>query len=253
MFNKLFAYNHLFDNSFKISTYNDTYILPYYYTFSPYYKVYPADKNPAGQKLQHQEMKFQISFKAPIIGLFDNRLQLYVAYTQLSYWQFYTKKSQYFRSTDYQPEAFLRINHFFRNKDTFDLGAVHESNGEGLPKERSWNRLFLNYIIRYKQFSLSVKPWILITKSSSSDIHNRDIVDYLGYGRLLLKYSYSRYLGASLMFRSFKHPTYEATLSFPIGLKLFKGYIQYFNGYGQSLLEYNHRTKAIGIGIALVV
>ncbi len=252
LFNKVFAYKHLFDNNFKISTYQDNYILPYYYTFNPYYKVYPADQNPAGQKLQHQEMKLQISFKAPIIGIFDDRLQLYVAYTQLSYWQFYAKKSQYFRSTDYQPEAFIRLNHFFGNKDIFDFGVVHESNGEGLPKERSWNRLFLNYVIRYKKFSLSIKPWLLIAKSNSSDIHNCDIVDFMGHGRLLLKYEYSRYLSASFMYRNFKRPTYKVTVSFPIGLKLFKGYIQYFNGYGQSLLEYNHRTQAIGVGIALI-
>jgi phospholipase A1 len=29
-----------------------------------------------------------------------------------------------------------------------------------------------------------------------------------------------------------------------------KGYVQFFNGYGQNLIEYNHRTAAIGIGFA---
>lgn len=251
--NGTFAYKNLFDNTVKVSTYNDTYILPYYYTFSPDYKAFPGDKNPGGQKLQHQEMKFQLSFKAPIIGMFDQRLQLYVAYTQLSYWQFYAKQSQYFRSTDYEPAVFLRINAFFRDKDTFDLGVVHESNGEGVPKERSWNRAFFDYTLHYKKFSLSIKPWVLIAKSKSSDVHNLDIVDYMGHGRFLLSYNYNKYLGASFMYRSFKHPTYEATISFPLGLKFFKGYVQFFDGYGQSLLEYNHRTKAVGIGIALVV
>jgi phospholipase A1 len=39
------------------------------------------------------------------------------------------------------------------------------------------------------------------------------------------------------------------TLSYPL-TKHFSIYAQYFNGYGQSLIEYNHATQGIGIGIA---
>jgi phospholipase A1 len=38
--------------------------------------------------------------------------------------------------------------------------------------------------------------------------------------------------------------------SFPM-TKYLKGYVQVFSGYGQSLIEYNHRTNSVGMGIAL--
>jgi phospholipase A1 len=50
----------------------------------------------------------------------------------------------------------------------------------------------------------------------------------------------------------FSRGAVELTWSFPLGNYPFlKGYIQYFNGYGESLIDYDNHVNKIGIGFAL--
>ena len=42
----------------------------------------------------------------------------------------------------------------------------------------------------------------------------------------------------------------ELGFTFPVWGRL-RGYVQYVNGYGESLVDYNHNQQRIGIGFAL--
>jgi len=245
------------ENPFAISLYHPTYLLPAYYMFTPYRSIY-ENNTPDQQRLQNIELKFQISFRAPIVRhLFSKTWSLNAAYTQQSWWQAYNN-SPFFRETNYEPELFIEKKIYHLNYDEmhvrlFDLGAVHESNGRGGALERSWNRLYASLSLEDGHFIIRIKPWYIIQDSSLKD-HNPDIADYLGYGNVLFVYRFKK-LDLSFMFRNafesnFSKGAEQLTVSYPLN-KRFRLYVLGFSGYGQSLIEYNHYTNAVAIGFAL--
>ncbi len=236
-------------NPYGLMMYDRNYILPYYYTGRPYYSIYNGT-TPDDQTVMHSEFKAQFSIAVPVYH-FNDHTSFKLSYTQLSYWQFYAH-SQYFRETNYEPQMFFAFN-FLKNW-LLEVGINHESNGRGGELERSWNRAFTNLSFSGENWLVSIKPWVLIYKAGSSDLHNENIERYLGHGRILAAYKYHDNT-FSIMSRNnitslFRRGAVELTWSFPIQ-KYVKGYVQAFSGYGQSLIEYDHYTDSIGIGIAL--
>jgi phospholipase A1 len=238
-------------NSFGIVFYKPTYILPYYYTATPYHSIY-LNNTPDNQKIMNSEFKAQLSFRVPLIRniLGENSL-LSASYTQVNYWQVYAK-SQYFRETNYDPELF--VSKQIKPNFWASAGIEHQSNGRGGALERSWNRAYIDFLFSKGNLAASIKPWMLICKNVSSDLHNADISDYLGYGETIFSYKLKK-TTLSMMFRNvaeskFHRGAVEIDVSYPL-YKQLRGYVQVFSGYGQSLLEYNHYTNAAGIGISL--
>lgn len=246
--------NQQVDNPYVISLYEPTYIMPFSYTSSWGRDAQIEDDEL--DNLNHIEAKFQLSVKAPIWrNFFGYKNSINLAYTQLSFWQLYSH-SPYFRETDYQPEIFFSNNlgkNLFGswNLSFLNIGAMHESNGRGGNEERSWNRAYLETIISKQNWLLSIRPWYVIPGNSLDN--NRDIAKYLGYERIVLSYKFHQQT-FSISAYNLEHLTsrssVEATWSFPL-VRQFRGYIQGFSGYGQSLIEYNHYTDSISVGIAL--
>ncbi|MCF6776251.1 phospholipase A [Thiotrichales bacterium 19X7-9] len=230
-----------------INLYKPNYILPYYYTFSPYQSVYQG-QTPDDQELKSAEWKFQFSLNVPLVYIYNDHFRFNFAYSQLSYWQFYAPQSQYFRETDYEPELYMSTD--LMNHVTGSIGIEHQSNGKGGDLERSWNRAYIQSTYNNDQYMLRLKLWDIIFRSESSDLHNPDIGNFMGYGEIIGAWKFYSNFELSVMLRSIKYPTTEIGFSFPV-YGVIKGYLQFFSGYGQSLIEYNHHTNAIGIGITI--
>ncbi len=239
-------------HSVTIELYYPTYILPFYHTQMPDNSIY-TNSTPNEQQVKHNEFKAQFSLLVPFVhSIFSNGDSINFAYTQLMYWQLYTQ-SPYFREINYQPELFYSYLHTNTHWRT-NVGVMHQSNGKGGDLERSWNRVYLDQIYHSKQFYFDIKPWFLIFKSHSSTLHNPDITSYLGHGKWIVSYLYHR-VTFSVSSRNniesgFKRGSVTLSISYPV-FKQFRIYLQGFAGYGQSLIEYNHYTNAIGIGVAL--
>ncbi len=245
------------NNPFLITFYQPTYIIPFYVSQSPYRQIY-VNNTPDNEGLNNYEVKYQFSFKLPIwYHMFDTRSSIYVAYTQLSYWQAYNN-SAFFRETNYEPEIFLANQINWQLPDGWEmvftnLGLVHESNGKGGDLERSWNRMYLDNILSKGNWFVSIKPWIVF-HDQSLNRYNPDIAKYLGYESATVGYKYHKQIFSfqteNTVESGFSRGSMQFSWSFPLTTHL-NGYIQLFSGFGQSLIEYDHYTNGVGIGISL--
>lgn len=210
--------------------------------------------------IDNQEAKYQISFKVPLLtGWMDERTTLWFGYTQKSFWQVYnTDDSAPFRETNFEPEIFVRhALNFDIGPGTLNgvtLGLAHQSNGQAEPRSRSWNRIMGSAAYSYGRWLFMVQPWYRLPEKSDDD-DNEDIERYLGHAnyRAIYKWSEDRTLSLTLLnnLRSDNNKTsIELGYSFPMG-ETIKGYVQYYNGYGESLIDYNERVQRLGVGIML--
>ncbi len=230
----------------------------------PYYPNYflPVIYDSVGKSdRKRAEAKFQISFMKPLLSnIFGLNETLFLGYTQKSFWQIYDKSSP-FRETNYEPEMFILfpLKGDFLSMQAVRFSINHQSNGQKGELSRSWNRIYAEGIFQVKGAILYLKAWYRIPeneKSSPSDSSgddNPDIEDYLGYGELRCSYPIGKHL-INITFRNnlksdHNRGSIEIDWSFPI--KYFKnsfGYLQFFNGYGESLIDYNRNVNKIGIG-----
>jgi phospholipase A1 len=206
------------------------------------------------------EAQFQVSLKVPLGLDVFNTFDVYAAYTNRSFWQVYNKdNSSPFRETNHEPEAWLQFTPGwdilgFKNVANA-VGIVHQSNGRAGVLSRSWNRVYANFIFAKGDFALGFKPWIRISEDADVD-DNPDIIEYMGHYELRLAYKRSDHVFSAMsrnnLESGFKRGAVELAWSFPLGsYPYLKGYIQYFSGYGESLIDYNQHVTRIGIGILL--
>lgn len=226
------------------SSHKSNYVLPV--TFADYTE---------GRK--REEIKFQISIKQRLVRFYG--WAAYFGYTQKSFWQAYSfSDSQPFRENNFNPEIFIRTKMWIGIR--FDLGLEHESNGQKVPESRGWNRIYFTPYFENDYFICSAKGWYRIKekrkKKETDGIgdDNPDIIHYYGYGELGLtaKFISLWNIWLSGIFRynpKWDKGSAEINFTIPISTKSVKGMIQYWEGYGESLIDYNIRQRKIGFGL----
>jgi phospholipase A1 len=244
------------DNPFVLTSHKPTYLLPLTYIDDPN----GVEGGEGGENLDNIEMKFQFSLKFTVWrNIFGDNGHLSLAYTQLAFWQAYNDDiSSPFRETNHEPEAMLT---FYSDFDLLGLrnrmlifGFLHQSNGQSDPLSRSWNRLYVNFVLERRNLVIGFRPWYRLPEAAEED-DNPDIEDYLGHGDLTLAYESERNV-YSLMFRNNlesggdNHGAVQLDWSFPLKDRV-KGYVQVFSGYGESLIDYNRSVNRVGFGIML--
>lgn len=222
--------------------------------FSPYEPNYFS----AGSSGQ-TNAKFQVSLK---FRLFNPNTQtpflekLYLAYSQTSIWELGSSSKPFYDSS-YRPSVFFLDDDIgqwpFRKSSRlgFQAGVEHESNGREDPDSRSMNIVFVRP-------TLTVPLWSDYFVSFSPKIYNYiekednpDIADYRGYTDLLIKVGEVDGLQlATTLRKGTSKDAYSAEfdLSYPLKIPTFGnlgGYLhlQYFEGYGESLLDYNRHVR----------
>jgi len=251
----------LFEYPFTIIPHKPSYILPYTNNAKPNNAPYSAlvDLSAEDQRLDNAEAKFQVSLKVPLAQDFlVDGSTLWAGYTQLSLWQVYNSEaSAPFRETNYEPELFWAFDTGGEwaglPLQNFSLGFSHQSNGRGELLSRSWNRIYANFLLADDNWAVGFKPWYRIPEDEADD-DNPDIDDYLGYADFTLAYKWEGLTFTTLLrnnLRSSNNLTSgNVTMSFPLPGRL-SGYVEYVNGYGETLIDYNHRNQRIGIGVVL--
>ncbi|MCI2962359.1 phospholipase A [Shewanella sp. N2AIL] len=250
---------------FVITPHKVNYILPATYSPDPNMAPFAEDALINPYTLDEFEAKFQISFKFPIwYNVFGDNGHLFFAYTNQSYWQVYNKDtSSPFRETNHEPEVFMLFNNDWKigsvTNSFWGVGAVHQSNGKSGPLSRSWNRLYATMIFDAGPLAFSTKVWWRIPEDEKTDPHqargddNPNIDDYIGRAEFIGVYGIDEHrftLTLRTNLEDIDRGSAEVTWSYPIvgNLRL---YTQYFNGYGESLIDYNYHNQRIGIGISL--
>lgn len=251
-------------NPFVITPHRHSYIMPVSYSDNFNSEAYSE----VGTNIDHMknyEAKYQISLKVPLFtsDIFVPGDSLYFGMTIQAWWQLYSEKlSRPFRETNYQPEIFYQAPLPFKpfgGNMGFELGIEHQSNGQSQLLSRSWNRIKFGILYERGDHFVAFRPWYRLPEGDKEEPlspigdDNPDIEDYMGHYTIDAAYAFSDTRKIAVMIRKnwrTGNGAIEINFTKPIFGRMI-GLVQYFSGYGESLIDYNHKQQKIGFGIAL--
>ncbi len=239
----LFADKNGNNNANFFVPYKKNYLMPLTYDF----QSHEDDR-------KHTEAQFQFSFMIPLI---KEDYELLFGYTQRAFWQIYDHEdTRPFREIAHNPELFVRYKNI-QNIDRIDAGYEHESNGEPIENSLSWNRLYLKGYWEKEKLSWDLKFWYWLKRPPKKDETDPNgdetpgIEDYLGYWELHGAYLFDSFRAEMIFRNNLNTKKNRGALKLELfgPFHKYNWYVQYWNGYGESLMDYRANVNRIGAGL----
>jgi phospholipase A1/A2 len=225
--------------------------------FAAAYSPYEPNYISAGS-VGPSNARFQVSLKFRVFNP-NTRTpmleKLYLSYSQTSIWDL-SSKSKPFRDSSYRPSVFFldeEIQQWPWRGSRLGLqgGFEHESNGKDGANSRSLNILFVKPTLTFPlrgDYFISLAPKFFAYQNKDE---NPDIPDYRGYADLQVKWGETDGFQMAALFRQGNTAARHSVLmdlSYPLKRPTFGnlgGYlhVQIFDGYGESLIEYNQKSR----------
>lgn len=211
------------------------------------------------------EAKFQLSLKTPLWSkIYNDNGYLFFAFTQQAFWQAYNSDvSSPFRETNYEPELLLMFPHYANVDEAasriISVSISHQSNGRAGELSRSWNRLKLSWVTSVGNVFINFEPYYRFKEQRKTDLQdadgddNPDITKYMGWFELSAAFKQEDATWRMMVrnnLRSDNKGALRLSYSRPFN-KHIRLYAELFNGYGESLIDYNRSVTRFGIGFEL--
>lgn len=228
---------------------------PYFGLYKDNYFIFGPSVGPKATK-QNTNIKFQISVAQRLTrSTLPWGTYLYLFYTQKCFWNV-LENSMPMTDLNFNPGIGLTKPLFVKNRYIGKLTFMieHESNGRDSIQSRSWNRVALaaNVFVT-KNLMVHGKIWAPIVDGEN----NRDIVDYCGFWQAGVQVvSDNRRFSGGIAMVKRKGWNLNANVIIDLSYRIFKRdnqflFLQYYNGYGEGLLEYNKFHSQLRIGLLI--
>ena len=221
-------------------------------TFTPHHLNYGI--------LGKDDALMQVSFKYRL----GRDWNWYLAFSSVVKWEIWEESSPY-SDINFKPEVFYRFTPEWNNLVSLDAGYWHESNGQGGEESRSWDQLFVRFNTLFEINSMALVWETHLYGELNTGDFNKDIGEYLGWWDTAFYFlnilpfdafniDLEFYLWSGDNGAPFDHGQFRTGIIFKWENAVFQPslYIQYFNGYGEVMADYDERSEAWRVGIAFL-
>lgn len=232
------------------------------YDNRPYFSLYKDNYFTVGTCIgktpsrTNSDVKFQISISQRLTkSTLPWHTYLFLMYTQKTFWNVF-EKSLPMRDMNFNPG--IGITKPFFSKDRYvgqmTLLIEHESNGRDGDASRSWNRISLYGSVMVNDWLMvHAKYWIPIIDGQN----NRDILKYCGiFQHGVSVTTPNKKFGLSLILQKRAGWNFNFNTIVEFNWLVHKKsnqylFVQYYNGYGENLLDYKRFHSRLRAGIVI--